>query len=283
MTNLDSTKAAIAAAKTRMEKAVDDFRKELTSVRTGRANAAILENVRVDYHGTPMPVNQLGNLTVPDASMLMITPWDPSVVPLIDKAIRASDLGLNPTNDGKVVRIPIPSPTGERRKELVKQIHKALENHRTAVRNIRRDIKEAIDKLEKDKKISQDDQKRSLDELEKLSHAENQKNRRPFRHQRTRSYGTVAAAVIERVGGISLAPTELGFFFFCSQPLRAGLSSAAPRALWPGQIDKTKATDGEIATIVLRLPAALTASTRASAPDHSEPLAKMRCNPGRGL
>ena len=96
MSNLDSTKAAIVAAKTRMEKAVDDFRKELTSVRTGRANAAILENVRVDYHGTPMPVNQLGNLTVPDASMLMITPWDPSVVPLIDKAIRASDLGLNP-------------------------------------------------------------------------------------------------------------------------------------------------------------------------------------------
>ena len=175
MTNLDSTKAAIAAAKTRMEKAVDDFRKELTSVRTGRANAAILDSVRVDYHGTPMPVNQLGNLTVPDASMLMITPWDPSVVPLIDKAIRASDLGLNPTTDGKVVRVPIPAPTGERRKELVKQIHKALENHRTAVRNIRRDIKEAIDKLEKDKKISQDEQKRSLEELEKVSHSETKK------------------------------------------------------------------------------------------------------------
>jgi len=175
MTNLDSTKAALAAAKTRMEKAVEDFRKELSSIRTGRANAAILDNIRVDYHGTPMPVNQLGNLTVPDASMLMITPWDPSVVPLIDKAIRSSDLGLNPTTDGKVVRIPIPSPTGERRKELVKQIHKALENHRTAVRNIRRDIKEAIDKLEKDKKISQDEQKRSLDELEKLSHSETQK------------------------------------------------------------------------------------------------------------
>jgi len=175
MSNLDSTKAAIAAAKTRMEKAVEDFRKELTSVRTGRANAAILDNVRVDYHGTPMPVNQLGNLTIPDASMLMITPWDPSVVPLIDKAIRSSDLGLNPTTDGKVVRIPIPAPTGERRKELVKQIHKALENHRTAVRNIRRDIKEAIDKLEKEKKISQDEQKRSLDELEKLSHAETKK------------------------------------------------------------------------------------------------------------
>jgi ribosome recycling factor len=175
MTNIGTTKEALAAAKTRMEKAVEDFRKELASVRTGRANAAILDHVRVDYHGTPMPVNQLGNVTVPDASMLMITPWDPSAVPLIDKAIRASDLGLNPASDGKVVRIPIPAPTEERRKELVKHIHKALENHRTAIRNIRRDVKEAIDKVEKDKKISQDEQKRSLEELDKLSHAETKK------------------------------------------------------------------------------------------------------------
>ena len=174
-TMIATTKDAFSAARTRMEKAVEDFRKELASVRTGRANAAILDHVRVDYHGTPMPVNQLGNVTVPDATMLMITPWDPSAVPLIDKAIRSSDLGLNPTTDGKVVRIPIPSPTEERRKELVKLIHKALENHRTAVRNIRRDIKEAIDKLEKDKKISQDEQKRALDELEKLSHSETKK------------------------------------------------------------------------------------------------------------
>jgi len=175
MTTIASTKEAVAAGKTRMEKAVEDFRKELAAVRTGRANAAILDHVRVDYHGTPMPVNQLGNVTVPDASMLMITPWDPSAVPLIDKAIRASDLGLNPASDGKVVRIPIPAPTEERRKELVKHIHRALENHRTAIRNIRRDIKEAIDKLEKDKKISQDEQKRSLDELDKLSHVETKK------------------------------------------------------------------------------------------------------------
>lgn len=175
MTTITTTKDAFTAAKTRMEKAVDDFRKELASVRTGRANAAILDHVRVDYHGTPMPVNQLGNVTVPDATMLIITPWDPSAVPLIDKAIRSSDLGLNPTTDGKVVRIPIPSPTEERRKELVKLIHKALENHRTAVRNIRRDIKEAIDKLEKEKKISQDEQKRALDELDKLSHSETKK------------------------------------------------------------------------------------------------------------
>lgn len=175
MTTIASTKEANVAAKTRMEKAVDDFRKELASVRTGRANAALLDQIRVDYHGTPMPVNQLGTVTVPDASMLQITPWDPSVVQLIDKAVRSSDLGLNPTTDGKVVRIPIPSPTEERRRELVKHIHKALENHRTAIRNIRRDVKEAIDKLEKEKKISQDEQKRALDELDKLSQAETKK------------------------------------------------------------------------------------------------------------
>jgi len=175
MTTIATTKEAIAAARTRMEKAVDDFRKELATVRTGRANAGILESIRVDFYGTPTPVNQLGTVTVPEATMLVISPWDPSVVAAIDKAIRASDLGLNPTNDGKVVRIPIPSPTEERRKELVKHIHKVLENHRTAVRNIRRDIKEAIDKLEKDKKISQDEQKRSLDELEKVSHSETKK------------------------------------------------------------------------------------------------------------
>ena len=166
MTTFGNTKEAVTSGKARMEKALEDFRKELATVRTGRANAALLDNVRVDYHGTPMPVNQLGTVTVPDATMLVIAPWDPSAVSLIDKAIRASDLGLNPTNDGKVVRVPIPSPTEERRKELVKHVHKVLENHRTAVRNIRRDIKEAIDKLEKDKKISQDEQKRALDELE---------------------------------------------------------------------------------------------------------------------
>ncbi len=175
MTTFGNAREALAAVKTRMEKAVDDFRKELTTVRTGRANAAILDAIRVDYHGTPMPVNQLGTVTVPEATLLVISPWDPSVVGLIDKAIRASDLGLNPTNDGKVVRVPMPAPTEERRKEIVKHLHKVLENHRTAVRNIRRDIKEALDKLEKDKKISQDEHKRAQEELEKVSHAETKK------------------------------------------------------------------------------------------------------------
>jgi ribosome recycling factor len=175
MTTVATSKDALAQAKTRMEKAVEDFRKDLASVRTGRANVSLLDQIRVDYHGTPMPINQLGALTVPDPTMIVIAPWDPSAVSLIDKAIRTSDLGLNPANDGKVVRVPIPPLTEERRKELVKHMHKVLENHRTAVRNIRRDIKETVEKLEKDKKISEDDKKRSLDELEKLTHAETKK------------------------------------------------------------------------------------------------------------
>jgi ribosome recycling factor len=175
MTTIATSKEALAQAKIRMEKAVEDFRKELSGVRTGRANVSLLDHVRVDYHGTSMPINQLGTLSVPDATMIMISPWDTSAVPMIDKAIRTTDLGLNPTNDGNVVRVPIPPLTEDRRRDLVKHIHKVLENHRTAVRNIRRDIKEAVEKLEKDKKISEDDRKRSLDELEKLTHSETKK------------------------------------------------------------------------------------------------------------
>ena len=175
MTTIATSKDAMSQAKVRMEKAVEDFRKELSGVRTGRANVSLLDHIRVDYHGTPMPVNQLGTLNVPDATMIVIAPWDPSAVPLIDKAIRTSDLGLNPASDGKVLRVPIPALTEDRRKDMVKHIHKVLENHRTAVRNIRRDIKEAVEKLEKDKKISEDEKKRTLDELEKLTHSETKK------------------------------------------------------------------------------------------------------------
>lgn len=175
MTTISNSKEALAQAKIRMEKAVEDFRKELAGVRTGRANVAILEHVRVDYHGTPMPINQLGTMSVPDSMTILIAPWDAAAVPMIDKAIRTTDLGLNPTNDGKVVRVPIPSLTEDRRKDMVKHVHKVLENHRTAVRNIRRDIKEAVEKLEKEKKMSEDDRKRTLDELEKLTHSETKK------------------------------------------------------------------------------------------------------------
>jgi ribosome recycling factor len=175
MTTITNVKEASAQARTRMEKAVEDFRKELASVRTGRANVTLLDHIRVDYHGSQMPVNQLGTLSVPEPTSIVISPWDPSAVPLIDKAIRTSDLGLNPTNDGKVVRVPIPPLTEDRRKDMVKHLHKVLENHRTAVRNIRRDIKEAVEKLEKEKKISEDERKRSVEELEKLTQSETKK------------------------------------------------------------------------------------------------------------
>ena len=175
MTTIGNSKDAMVQARSRMEKAVDDFRKELGGIRTGRANVGLLDHIRVDYHGTPMPVNQLGTLSVPEPTMIIISPWDPNAVPLVDKAIRTSDLGLNPTNDGKVIRVPIPSLTEERRKDLVKHLHKVLENHRTAVRNIRRDIKEAVEKLEKEKKISEDEKKRTLEDLEKVTHLETKK------------------------------------------------------------------------------------------------------------
>src|SRR5216684_1799369 len=125
------------------------FRIELAGMRTGRVDGTVPDDIRVAYAGTAMPVNQLGSLSVPEPTMIVISPWDPGAVPLIDKAIRTSDLGLNPTNDGKIVRVPIPPLTEDRRKDIVKHMHKVLENHRTAVRNIRRDIKEGVDKLEK--------------------------------------------------------------------------------------------------------------------------------------
>jgi ribosome recycling factor len=175
MSTAATSKDALSQARARMEKAVDDFRRELAGIRTGRANVSILDHVRVDYHGTQMPINQLGTVTVPDPMMLVISPWDPGAVPLIDKAIRTSDLGLNPTNDGKVIRLPLPALTEERRKDLVKHLHKVLENHRTAMRNVRRDIKEAIEHLEKDKKVSEDERKRSVEELDKLTQSETKK------------------------------------------------------------------------------------------------------------
>jgi len=175
MSAIATSKDAVAQAKVRMEKAVEDFRRELSGLRTGRANVAVLDSIRVDYHGTPMPVNQLGTVTVPDAMSIVIAPWDSGAVAMIDKAIRTADLGLNPTNDGKIVRVPIPPLTEDRRKEIVKHLHKVLENHRTAVRNVRRDLKEAIEHLEKEKKVSEDERKRAIDELDKITHSETKK------------------------------------------------------------------------------------------------------------
>jgi ribosome recycling factor len=152
-----------------MGKAADDLRVELASLRTGRASTGLLEHLKVEYYGTPTPLNQVATLGVPDPSLLTVQPWDPSLLPAIEKIIRSADLGLNPVNDGKILKVPIPALTEERRKELVKHLHKVLENHRTAVRNIRRDGNEELKRLLKDKKISEDDEHRGLEEIQKLT------------------------------------------------------------------------------------------------------------------
>jgi ribosome recycling factor len=155
--------------KTRMEKAVDDFRANLASTRTGRASVHMLDQIKVPYYGSDMPLNQVAQVTAPDANMILIQPWDPSILGDIEKALRTSDLGFNPQNDGKIVRIPVPPMTEERRREVVKHLNKTLEDHKTAVRNIRRDGNDLIKKAAKDKKISEDEEKRSLEEIQKLT------------------------------------------------------------------------------------------------------------------
>ena len=152
-----------------MEKALSDLQHEMASIRTGRASLGILDHIRVDYYGTPTPLNQLANLHVPEPSLITVQPWDVSQIGAIEKSIRASDLGLNPSNDGKLIRLPIPPLTQERRKELVKRLHGVVEHHRVAVRNVRRDGNEAVKKLLKDKKITEDDDKRAHDEIQKLT------------------------------------------------------------------------------------------------------------------
>lgn len=162
-------KDTMAQTRTRMVKALEDFRQDLATVRTGRASAALLDHIKVEYYGTPTPLNQLATLGVPEPSLLTIQPWDPSLLPGIEKAIRSSDLGLNPVNDGKMLRVPIPPLSEERRKELVKHTHRVLEDHRTAIRNIRRDANESLKKLLKEKKVSEDDERHGLDEVQKLT------------------------------------------------------------------------------------------------------------------
>jgi ribosome recycling factor len=160
-----------ASLKARMEKALSDLQHEMAAIRTGRASLGILEHIRVDYYGTPTPLNQIANLHVPEPSLITIQPWDVSQIGPIERSIRTSDLGLNPANDGKVIRLPIPPLTEERRKDLVKKLHGAAENHRVAVRNIRRDGNEAVKKLLKDKKITEDEEKRAHDDIQKLTDA----------------------------------------------------------------------------------------------------------------
>jgi ribosome recycling factor len=158
--------------KTRMDKAVEDFRKAMAGVRTGRANVHMLDNVNVDYYGSAMPLNQVAQVHAPEAQLITVQPFDTSQLGAIEKAIRAGDMGLNPMNDGKLIRVPVPPLTQERRQDMVKHLHRVLEEHRTAVRNIRRDGNDAIKKALKDKKITEDEEKRSLDEIQKLTDGE---------------------------------------------------------------------------------------------------------------
>src|SRR5271165_986090 len=169
MASIPALKDSFVQLRTRMDKAVEDFRKEMASQRTGRASVHMLDSVVVDAYGSQMPLNQLANVSAPEPQLITVQPWDVSQIGAIEKAIRSADLGLNPMNDGKLVRVPVPALTEERRKEMVKHLHRILEEHRTAVRNIRRDGNEAIKKTMKDKKIAEDDEKRALDEIQKLT------------------------------------------------------------------------------------------------------------------
>jgi len=159
----------IADAKQRMNTSVETVRRELASMRTGRASLAMLDNVRVDYYGTPTPLNQVGNLSTPDPTLIQVQPWDAKLLGAIEKAIRSSDLDLNPQNDGKIIRIPIPQLNEERRKLLVKNAHKHAEEGRVAIRNVRRDVNDHLKKLMKDHEVSEDDEKRAVADVQKMT------------------------------------------------------------------------------------------------------------------
>jgi ribosome recycling factor len=169
MASLPALKDSYVQLKTRMDKAVEDFRKEMTSTRTGRASVHMLDGVMVEAYGSQMPLNQLANVSAPEPQLITVQPWDVSQIGAIEKAIRSGDLGLNPMNDGKLVRVPVPALTEDRRKEMVKHLNKVLEEHRTAVRNIRRDGNDSIKKAMKDKKITEDEERGAMEHLQKLT------------------------------------------------------------------------------------------------------------------
>ena len=163
------TKEELANVKHRMEKAIEDLGRELASIRTGRASVSLFDNIQIDYYGTMTPINQVASLAVPEPTLVTVQPYDTTMIVAVEKAILASDLGLNPANDGRLIRIPIPPLNEERRKELAKHVHKVLEHHRTAVRNIRRDGNDVMKKHLKNKEMSEDDERRALDEIQKLT------------------------------------------------------------------------------------------------------------------
>ncbi len=155
--------------RTKMEHVVEDFRKKLTTVRTGRASTSLLDNIHVEYYGAQMPLNQVATINAPESALITVQPFDPSLISDIEKAIRSSDLGFNPGNDGKLIRVPIPPLTEERRKQMVKSVHELAEDHKTAIRNVRRDSNDKLKKALKDKQISEDEEKGGLEEVQKLT------------------------------------------------------------------------------------------------------------------
>ena len=167
-----ATKDLYSDLKRRMDHAVADFQANLAATRTGRASVHMLDQVKVDYYGTPTPINQMAQVSAPEPQLIVISPWDPSILKEIEKAIQAADLGFNPMSDGKIIRVPVPPMTEERRRDVCKHLNKVLEEHRTAVRNVRRDGNDALKKLAKDKKISEDDEKRALEEVQKMTDEE---------------------------------------------------------------------------------------------------------------
>lgn len=166
-----SEKDVIKEARQRMDSVIEDFKRKIAAVRTGRAAVSILDSVMVDYYGTPTPLNQMASVHAPEPQLLTVQPWDQTQVGPIEKAIRSADLGLNPSNDGKLVRIPIPPLTEERRKQLAKQVQDVAEDHRTAARNVRRDSNDRLKKMLKDKQISEDTERDALQEVQKLTDA----------------------------------------------------------------------------------------------------------------
>ena len=172
MAGIDALKSTHTELKSRMEKSVDDFRGHLLSTRTGRASVHMLDQIKVDYYGTDTPVAQMGQISTPEPTLILVQPYDMGMVSAIEKAIRTSSAGLNPMTDGKVIRVPVPPMTEERRKDVVKQLNKTLEDHKTAIRNIRRDGNDQVKKAGKDKLISADDEKRANEEIQQLTDAE---------------------------------------------------------------------------------------------------------------
>jgi ribosome recycling factor len=169
MATVPALKETYTQLKTRMDKAVEDFRKELAAARTGRASVRMLDSVHVEAYGSQMPLNQLANISAPEPQLITVQPWDMSQIGAIEKAIRSAELGLNPMNDGKLIRVPVPALTEDRRKEMVKHLHKVLEDHRTAIRNVRRDGNDAIKKAMKDKKVTEDEERGAMEQIQKLT------------------------------------------------------------------------------------------------------------------